>query len=379
MKETKQNLDEHIFTFTKLENYNDAELSDVEVLRVGTIQDRGLQITMKMLTDYIKNFQANVYGTEVQVNLEHNRGSEAAGWVKDLFIKGVSLFAKVEWTELGKEKISKNLFKFVSAELAPKYPHFENGKAVNNVFIGLALTNTPALKGQMPISLEETNQITNVIMFKTFLNDLKNRAIVSKDDKNLLKKLSDELPEDEQEEVAAEIAEVEAMPEEAAPVEEVKTEEAPEASEEAPAEPEVLTEKQVSLKLAETTKELTQLKEKVARRDLGDKIEGFMLSETNETGFLGEVKNTVLNFMISLDDEQQVSFFNILKSIKHVDLSTKGKATDKGDGDEDDLDEEEKLTSLASKMLSDGKAKDIEDAQKQAKKALDKKDEACEK
>ena len=57
----------------------EGEFSDVEVLRVGTIQDRDLKITKKMLTDFVDNFKKNTYGTELQVNLEHRRGSEAAG------------------------------------------------------------------------------------------------------------------------------------------------------------------------------------------------------------------------------------------------------------------------------------------------------------
>lgn len=132
-----------------------------------------------MLEDYVRNFKANVYGTELQINREHKRGSEAAGWIEDLYVEGDSLMAKVDWTELGTDLINKKLFKFVSSELAPQYPHCDSGILVSNVFIGAALTNTPALKRQQPIALSEQDKafIIHRSMFKKYIEDLKSRAL----------------------------------------------------------------------------------------------------------------------------------------------------------------------------------------------------------
>ena len=70
-------------------------------------------------------------------------------------------------------EFDKKLFKFVSAELAYKYPHHETGKLVANVFIGLALTNTPALKGQEALALSEQldKLINNTHMLKKLLEN----------------------------------------------------------------------------------------------------------------------------------------------------------------------------------------------------------------
>ncbi len=379
MNVLKENTSARLYFFSALE-HGDGKVSDIEVLRVGIIQDRGLKITDQMLKDYVAHFDDNTYGTEIQVNLEHNRGSEAAGWIKGLYIKRdldakghkqVRLIAKVEWTELGIEKVSKNLFKFVSVELAPKYPHHESGKTVSNVFIGLALTNTPAMKGQAPISLSEVNNnLTNKLMFKALLSEYKSRKFVSKADKALLTKLSEELPEEEKAEVAPEVAEVVAKPEEA-PVEEPKA-------------AETLAEEVTVEKFNELAASNQLLTEKLAKIELSEVADKLMVSDKKNTGFLGASKAEVINFMLGLSDVQRTAFVALMGSVKHVDLKEIGGKAGKEkepDGDEG-LDEEEKaekyaekLTAKAAKILKDGKAKDIEEAQKMAKKDLEEKTE----
>jgi len=130
-------------------------LSTIEVLRTGNIVDRDLAITDEMLNDFVRNFEDNIYGTELQINLGHDRGGEAAGWIKGLTKVGNKLLAAVEWTELGISKIKKKLYRFTSSEFALSFPHPDNGKLVKNVFMGVALTNIPAVRGLAPVSLSE--------------------------------------------------------------------------------------------------------------------------------------------------------------------------------------------------------------------------------
>ena len=373
---------EKIFHFLSKIELAQGKSSDVEVLRTGIIQDRGFKITRKMLADYITNFKNNVYGTELQVNLEHNRGSEAAGWIKDLYIidhqdTGVaSLMAKVEWTELGQEKISKNLFKFVSAELATDFPHHETGKPVKNVFIGLALTNTPALKGQQPVTLNEAEEklFINNRMIKTILEDLKKREFVSKADKALVKTLLEEMAEGEEKtEAAAAAAEVEAKPEEAKAAEEKPAEEAKPAEQ---------SNEQLSEKLVTQDKEIKTLREKVERTELGEVVNTLLLDEKKGkegmvTGLAGaDIKEKAVSFMLGLTQEQRETFKTLINAVQTVDLATKGKgATDGGDGqddgDEDDLDEN--VTKYAAELMEKDSKLSIEDAQKKAMKKFAKK------
>ncbi len=329
--------------------------SDVEVLRVGTIQDRGLEITPAMLRDYVKNFKNGAYGTEIQVNLEHNRGSAAAGWIKNLYEKTVDnvarLFATVEWTELGVENITKSLFKFVSAELASHYPHHEDGHDVKNVFIGLALTNTPALKGQTPIALseEEKQSLFNTRMLTKYVKSLKSRKVVSKADKTLLAEMLDEATDTEKEEVKADVAEINKKPEE-----EKKEEVAAEGDEK-------LSDTSITA-LKEANKQIAILNQTVNRLNLAKLADSLMVSETNKTGFVGdELHEKALDFLSEIKPAQRDTFLALIKGIQTVELATKGAGSEKtggndGDNDEDDL--EDFVTKTAAKLIADGKAND---------------------
>lgn len=361
--------------------------SVVEVLRVGTIRDRDLKITKKMLEQFVENFKKNVYGTEIQVNLQHNRGDEAAGWVKDVFIDDDKLFAKIEWTDMGKEKISKRLFKFVSAELAGRFPHHKTGKLFSNVFIGLALTNTPALKAQNALALsEQVNKLlTNTRMFVKILNKLKERVIVSKEDKELLKEAYEELSDEEKEEHKEGVAEVEAKPEEKVVTEEEKKvaeekevadkkaaeeKEAAEKKEEEGEEEEKKTAEELSEKLDESNQEIADLKEKVETNELNEEFADTMaLSEKKDVGFLEKSKDEVVKFMLKLSDEMRKEFKDLVGKIKHVDLKTHG-STSGGDAHANN---ENAVMALAEKLLKDGKTKDIGEAQKMATEQLAKK------
>lgn len=350
---------------------------DIEVLRVGTIRDRDLKITEKMLADMVDNHKKGVYGTELQMNIGHKREGEAGGWIKDLYLKGKSLMAKIEPTKLGIDKISNKLYKYVSAEFADRFPHHESGKIVDNVFIGLALTNVPALKGQSPIVLSEDIKLNNyndMSMFKQLLSEMKARAFVSKQDKEMLKKLSEELSEEEQKEVEPEMAEVGEKPEEApeekpAEGEEEKKEEtpAPEAKEgeEAP-KTEELAEKlsTVTTELAEKDARIKQLEEDANRTKLSEQFEKtLMLSEEKATGFRGEAKDAVVEFMLSLEtDAQRESFTKLMSEISHVDLTVYGRTGAVNTS----TDKQDQIAELSEKLLDEGKAKDITEAQKKA-------------
>lgn len=363
---------EHFYSTNIVELAED-NVSEVEVLRAGVIRDRNLVITEKMLTDFVKNHKDGVYGAQLQVNLGHNREGEAAGWISDLYVKGKQLMAKIEWTKLGAEKLKNKLYKFVSAEFADRIPHHETGKIVDNVFIGLALTNVPAMKGQSPIALSEEVQNYNLNnnMFKTIVTNLSAREYVSSEDKALARELFSQLSEEEQAEAKEEMEAVEAKPE--APAEE-KPEAAEEAKEEAPVEApaeaaapttEALSEKlnATETKLSEVEAQNKMLTEKIEKQELSEEFEKeYMLSETREVGLLGEQKEETVSFLMGLSPEQRTQFKGIMSAVKVVDLSTIGSTealTASGD-------KEAKIVALADQYLNEGKAKNIAEAQKMA-------------
>lgn len=346
--------------------------SVIEVLRVGIIQDRMLEITMSMLEDYVRNFKANVYGTEVQVNLEHNRGSQAAGWISEIFIQGESLMARVDWTELGKDMISKKLFKFVSSELAPQYPHCDTGILVSNVFIGAALTNTPALKRQQPIALSEQAKalIHNSIMLKKFVEGLKQRVKLSAEDIAFARTLlSDASPEDA-DEVKADVDELEKKQKEQADAEATAAEEAKKAAEDAEK-----AAKEATEKLAEvegktiSLSEYNKLKAELEVKNLTEEVNtSLVLSDKNKDltfGFLGESVPEVVAFMQTLSEPQRVTFKSIVSKVKSVDFSTRGGNATETVALSGDM--EDKVIALADKFMKEDANLKVTEAQYKAK------------
>ena len=200
---------------------------------------------------------------------------------------------------------------------------------------------------------------------KTLLAELQKRSHVSAEDKALVKTLLAELPEGEEKtEVAPVAAEVEAKPE---------PEVAPAVADAAAIEAGNLAEK---AKLEALTEKNRTLTEKVERMELSEEAKTMMVgskkSDTGAvTGFVGaDMQLKVVDFMLSLTQEQRGTFKTLVNAIQTVDLATKGKATGapEPDGDEPEEGEEEdaKVAKYAKKILESGKAKDIEEAQKMA-------------
>lgn len=371
MKEKiEEQLGDKLFHYLSMVGVAENGMTDVEVLRVGTIQDRGFKITQAMLDEFVQNFKANVYGTEIQVNLEHFRGSAAAGWITDLFVDKDKLYARVEWTEMGKMNIDKKLFKFVSAELASEYPHHETGKLFNNVFIGLALTNTPALKGQQPLKLEEDINLISKNMFAKLLEEMKKRSFVSKQDKEMVKSLLEELPAEEQEAQKEAVAEVEAKPEAPEKTEEEKAAEAKAEEERVAAEAaakaaeggQALKDKANTVSLAEFNNVKSQLDAIQLKEFMNENL---LLSDKLQTGFANteESSKELKSFLISLNESQRTQFAQLVAKVVTVDLSVHGSTSV---GTKENKEFADQVVELSEKMLAEGKAKNITEAQKMA-------------
>lgn len=329
--------------------------STIEILRVGTVFDRGFKVTPEMLDDYVSNFNAGVYGTEVQVNLSHNRDGEAAGWVRRLIREGEKLFAEVEWTPLGKDKISTKQYQFTSAELALSYPHFQTGAKVKNVLIGVALTNIPAVKGLAPVQLSEEVQLfinnsQSMDALKALYEKLAAKETISEDEMTSFKKKADEVGGDEATGMAKKLSgKVKKLSEEApAPA---KTEEG-------------------TVKLSEFQAEQDKnikLQEKVDRMELNEVVSTtLMLSDkSDKAGFAPAAKEEVVNFMLKLSEDQRKAFVELMGKVQKVDLSVNG-AT----GAPKKEFTEDAVVELAQKKMNEaqaaGKTLNVADAQKAA-------------
>lgn len=374
---------EHFFHFDVVELSN--KKSTIEVLRVGVVHDRGLKITPEMLEDYVRNFKEGVYGTEIQVNLGHNREGEAAGWVKSLFIQGDTLLAEVEWTPLGEEKINSKQYKFTSSELAPSFPDAKTGEKAKNVFIGVALTNVPAVKGMAPVSLSE-----KVISFNS--NSMKKFADIHKKLMAKKGKITDEefaeakecmKDHEDKEEAKGMMAELKKkMADHEEPDgdegkggkgdgdgdEKKKVEKASENAETV----NLAEFNKLSQQLAEEKAQRMALQEKIVRKELSERIENELsLSADRQIGFLSDEATTkeVADFLMSLSEDQREKFFELLsQKVRHVDLSVIGNMGARVV--KKDL-TEENVVELAETLLKEKKAANIVEAQKMAKLQLE--------
>ncbi len=134
--------------------------SEIQLLRCGEWQHPkygALRITPKTLHDIKNNYEKNVRGVELAIDTEHKPEEGSNAWVKRLAIRdsGQTLWAEVNWTDLGKRNVGGGIYRYTSAEFVPEYKDTETGKTFNNVMMGAALTNRPFIKHMAPVALSE--------------------------------------------------------------------------------------------------------------------------------------------------------------------------------------------------------------------------------
>lgn len=310
----------------------DGRTSRVEILKVGVVHDRGFKVTDTMLDDFIKNFNEGVYGTEIQVNLGHKREDEAAGWIKGLVKKNGVLFADVEWTPLGVEKISSKQFRYTSSELSLSYPHYKTGNKVKNVLTGVALTNIPAVKGMNPVTLSENLQL--LFLNSNSMNDKAKKMYSELMDKEAI--TEEEMAAFEKEAGETDDA-TEAKKKLSEKVKKVTKKEDPK---------EQLAEKDNKqfVSLAEYKREKEErikLQEKIEKMELNEFVEtNLLLSEKNRIGFARDFKDRLVNYLIGKSEEDREELLSMIKNgIQTVDLSTNGNINAGDAADKDDAEE----------------------------------------
>lgn len=144
----------------------------VELIRVGRFErryDDDLDITLVDLQKMKQNFESNarrqtLNGSPVlPFNFGHNPWDEAAGWITELDIGRDSnnfdaLFAAVDWSQKGAQKIRDDAFKFVSSEFSYNFKDPETGKIYDIILGGAALTNIPFIRDMEAVELLSENE-----------------------------------------------------------------------------------------------------------------------------------------------------------------------------------------------------------------------------
>lgn len=134
-------------------------ISEIQILRTGKWNHPlygKFEITSNDLVLFKDNFENKVKRVDVAVDTEHFPEKGAAGWIKNLLLRGEEeLWAIIEWTKWGVEAIKGKLFQYISPEFDFNYEDAETGKTYKNVLHAATLTNRPFLKDMAPVVLSE--------------------------------------------------------------------------------------------------------------------------------------------------------------------------------------------------------------------------------
>lgn len=142
----------------------ESAVKEVQILRVGNWDHPKygkLIITPSTLDEIVANFKAKVRGIDLSLDAAHKNQEESYGWIKDLRRSGDALVAAVEFTDLGRDAVRNKRFRYISAELAPKWVDDETGQTYRNVLLGAGLTNRPYIRRM--VALDEAVKFSEVI------------------------------------------------------------------------------------------------------------------------------------------------------------------------------------------------------------------------
>lgn len=340
------------------------------------------QFSRENLQEMADNFNANIAGRKIAVDLNHSEDKRAYAWMKpnsayvapSKILQGeYALYAQLyEFTPEGRHLLITGAYKYFSIEVQFSFTRIEEGKKkeYKNVLTGLAITNAPAVKDLAPAFSENNNNsltIETMELFKIMLSDLLAKSIVSKDAKELMKNAYAKLSEEEQEEAKADVEALEAKPEEEEKQEEEEEKKEETQEEEKKEEVQLSEAKKAIVTLAEEKKalemQLSEAKGELRKTALTEEAKKLCLSVEQNTGFKPADTNEIVSFMLSLSDEQTKNFMALMQKVVSCDLSEVGSAEPTHNSFSD---YEGKVMALTAKILGENKELSMLDAKSQA-------------
>ncbi len=327
----EENIDE-CFSEIILDEWEDVLKKQFELLTTAKQTDSrywNFEFSKKDLQEMATNFNSNIVGTEIPVDLNHDPEHIAYAWIspgsmevkESTKIKGqFSLFANLyKFTPEWKDMVQTGKIRYFSLQIQHKFEKFvdKTKKVFNNVIRALALTNMPVIKDMSPTFNEDVN--------KSGKNNLSNNP------NGIMEKEMKEMQDNHAKELAdAKLANETALSEKEA------------------------ENKKLSEKLETVNKEKHEA-------FLSENLEKLSLSEDQKIGFKGGEKEKVETFVKTLSAEQAEAYFTL-----HQDIITSANFNEEGsaeDGEEKkNVDEEkaaeeaaEKVEELATKMVKEEK------------------------
>jgi len=346
--------------------------------------------TQKQLQEMADNFNEDIVGTDIPVDLNHDPDHVALAWLskgsmrvgESKKLKGeYSLFAQLDrFTPKGKELVTTGAVRYFSLQIQSKFQKVIDGakQTFSNVVRSLALTNQPVIKDLAP-TFSENNLLlnSNIMELEKFLKLADNflaEEKVSLAQITTLKTLAEDFEGDDKEKADEKVAEAEEKAEE--PKEEEKPEEKPEGEET----PEEKAEKELAEKLGDKKKftlsevmdvvktslkpvsqKLNEVISEQREKVLTENVNSLSLSENSKVGFKADAKTNVLAFVKTLSDVQATEYFKLHKNIiASVDLNEYGLAEapeNKEVGDQ--------VSELAAAKMKENEGMDLSDAIKE--------------
>jgi hypothetical protein len=209
----------HFYTEIDLQPHIAAEggklPKEIEVMRVGTYKHPlygDFTLTHADLDKFVDSWSRGVRAhgengedKDLPINERHDREGKARGWMKSLRHDGDGVLrAATDWTELGKEEISKKLYRYISPEWYLEYEDPESAQLYTHVLVGAGLTNVPYFKKLNPLTMSESSVIIlgeeqNTMDKK--LQDIlaKDKATLSDEEKTYVREHRSDLSTEQQE------------------------------------------------------------------------------------------------------------------------------------------------------------------------------------
>lgn len=101
--------------------------------------------SFRMMKDHMEH-----RAIDIVIDYEHQTLKDvqapAGGWIKELVLKSDGIFAKVEWTKKAKEYLQNKEYRYLSPVVMVRTKDHKASQLHS-----VALTNTPAINGMMPI------------------------------------------------------------------------------------------------------------------------------------------------------------------------------------------------------------------------------------
>ena len=156
-------------------------LTGIQLAKIGEYEHAqygDFEITASLLSEIITNFQNDVYGQRIFVDVAHKPENGAAAEIKNLYIDGDWLLADIDITPYGRDAIVNKSYIYLSIDYSENWKNNATKQNMGAVLFGAGLTIRPFIKGQNGIGItlaepDGTNQMNYAEELKKELTKLK--------------------------------------------------------------------------------------------------------------------------------------------------------------------------------------------------------------